>query len=561
MVQPGRIRVALDAHVVGRRSTGNETYIVSLVDALATDPAVEPIVFVDKGVRWPGSSEPHLHELRSRSPFLRIPMELPIVVRRARADLLHVQYVAPPIAGLPVVTAVHDVSFEDVQGLFGRRTEIRLRMFVRAAVRQSAVVTTLSAFSRDRLIERYGLDPARVFVTPIAVSDRWRPLTVAERASRLDGLVGPGPFVLAVGNLHPRKNFPRLIRAVAAARSGDMDDLQLVIVGQRAWHASEVDAAVDAVKGRGWVTFLGFVDHDVLQALYGHARVVAYVSLYEGLGLPVVEALACGAVVVASSTTAVPEAVGNAGILVDPTREESITDGLIRGAADEGLRSRLSAAGPVWASTFSPDRFAATTIERLQDRDRGRLVGRRFRCVGDRDQHSREAEHALADDSDRDARREEGTEFARADRPEGCLARPASVPGQSEDAVADRPRQPVDERQQRVGIDRKPGVRRGDEDASAGSHELVDEPPLVVGSAHVFDHGVGEAEVEGLVVERQSTTVGLDELHRWKLEAEGGHVHQADRRDLPGVRVAGFEEVVRSPGWIRYPDVEQSVCR
>lgn len=363
MVQPGRIRVALDAHVVGRRSTGNETYIVSLVDALATDPAIRPIVFVDKGVRWPGSSDPHLHELRSRSPFLRIPLELPVVVRRARADLLHVQYVAPPVAGLPVVTAVHDVSFEDVQGLFGRRTEMRLRLFVRASVRQSAVVTTLSAFSRDRLIERYGLDPARVFVTPVAVADRWRPLTVAERAPRLEGLVKPGPFVLAVGNLHPRKNLPRLIRAVAAARSGEMRDLQLVIVGQRGWHASEVDAAVDAVNGRGWVTFLGFVDHDVLQALYAEARVVAYVSLYEGLGLPVLEALACGAVVVASSTTAVPEAVGDAGILVDPASEASISDGLIRAGTDEGLRSRLSATGPIWASTFSPDRFATTTIQ------------------------------------------------------------------------------------------------------------------------------------------------------------------------------------------------------
>ena len=142
-----------------------------------------------------------------------------------------------------------------------------------------------------------------------------------------------------------------------------MRDLQLVIVGQRGWHASEVDAAVDAVNGRGWVTFLGFVDHDVLQALYAEARVVAYVSLYEGLGLPVLEALACGAVVVASSTTAVPEAVGDAGILVDPASEASIADGLIRAGTDEGLRSRLSATGPIWASTFSPDRFATTTIQ------------------------------------------------------------------------------------------------------------------------------------------------------------------------------------------------------
>jgi glycosyltransferase involved in cell wall biosynthesis len=263
-----------------------------------------------------------------------------------------------------VVTAIHDVSFEDVPGIFGRATELRLRLFVGASARRSAAVTAISEFTRGRLIERYGLRPERVFLTPVAVADRWRPLAAEERTRRLAGLAGVGdaPFVLAVGNLHPRKNLPRLIRAVAAARSGGMADLRLVLVGQRGWHATEVDAAVDAVSGHGWVTFTGFVDDDTLQALYGHARVVAYVSLYEGLGLPVLEALACGAVVVASSTTAVPEAVGDAGLLVDPARDEAVIDGLLRACLDESIRGRLMAAGPPWAATFSRARFAESTI-------------------------------------------------------------------------------------------------------------------------------------------------------------------------------------------------------
>ena len=257
MVQPGPIRVALDAHVVGRRGTGNETYIVNLVNALATRSDVEPLVFVDGNAVWPGTIEPPLHRLRTRTPFARIPIELPIAVRRAGAAALHVQYVAPPFAGLPVVTTIHDVSFEDVPGLFRLPTELRLKTFVRRSARRSASVVTISEFTKARLIHHYGLDPDRIFVTPLAVADHWRPLESEERFRRLRGLDLTDPFVLAVGNLHPRKNLPRLIRAVAAVRRAGLDDLCLVLVGQRGWRAEEVDAAVEAVDGSAWVRFAG----------------------------------------------------------------------------------------------------------------------------------------------------------------------------------------------------------------------------------------------------------------------------------------------------------------
>jgi alpha-1,3-rhamnosyl/mannosyltransferase len=165
-----------------------------------------------------------------------------------------------------------------------------------------------------------------------------------------------------VGNLHPRKNIPRLIRAVAALRRAGLDDLGLVLVGQRGWRAEEVDAAIDGVDGRTWVKFAGFVDDDMLQALYGEARVVAYPSLYEGFGLPALEALACGAIVVASNATAIPEAVGGAALLVDPTREEAIAEALRRAATDEQLRSHLVVAGPVHAAGFTWERCAEQTV-------------------------------------------------------------------------------------------------------------------------------------------------------------------------------------------------------
>jgi glycosyltransferase involved in cell wall biosynthesis len=365
LIRPDLIRVALDAHVVGHRGTGNETYIVGLTDALAARADIQRLVFVDKGVEWPGSSAPELHRLRARTPFLRIPIELPLAVRRARADLLHVQYVAPPLAGVPVVATIHDLSFEDVPGLFRKATEVRLRLSVRATVRVAAAIVTISEFTRARLVDRYRLPSERVFVTPVAISGQWRPLDAEERARRLHDLGISGPFVLAVGNMHRRKNLPRLIRAVAALRheaGQGLADLQLVLVGQRGWKAGEVDAAIDAVNGRSWVHLAGFVPDAVLQALYGAARVVAYVSLYEGLGLPVLEALACGAVVLASSTTAVPETAGNAAVLVDPADDDAVTAGLLRALNDDSLRVRLTAAGPAWAATFTLERFADSTV-------------------------------------------------------------------------------------------------------------------------------------------------------------------------------------------------------
>ena len=363
MVQPGPIRVALDAHVVGRRGTGNETYVVNLAEALATRADVEPLVYVDAAAGWPGRPPAGLRRLTVKTPFLRIPLELPLRARRDRAELLHVQYVAPPVAGLPLVTTIHDVSFEDMPGLFRRRTQERLRWFVRRSARRSAAVVTISKFTRARLLHHYDLDPARVFVTPLAVSPRWHPLAPEDRLRRLRGVDISRPFVLAVGNMHPRKNVPRLIRATAAARRSGAGDLHVVLAGSRAWRAGEVDVAIDAVDGRSWIHFLGYVDDDVLQALYGEARVVAYPSMYEGFGLPVLEALACGAVVVASNAAAIPEAAGDSAVLVDPSRDEDLTDGLLRAASDEALRARLMKAGPTHAAPFTWDRVAAGTVE------------------------------------------------------------------------------------------------------------------------------------------------------------------------------------------------------
>ena len=378
--QPGptgarhRLHIAIDAHSVGTGLAGNETYITNLIEALAAcDTDNRYTLYVTRRAaverfagRWPNFA---VRLTLPHAPLVRIPVTLVRELRRRpRVDVLHVQYTAPPFAPCPVVATVHDLSFEHLPATFKRRSWMQLRLTVRRTVRQAAQVIAPSEFTARDLAATYRLTPERINVIPLAAAEHFAPAAPAEiaRVRRRYGLAGD--YVLAVGSIQPRKNLPRLIRAYSALRRARPQAKlpQLVLAGKKAWLYDETLRAVAACGRAQDVLLTDYVDEADLPALYTGALCFAYLSYFEGFGLPPLEAMRCGAPVLAADRTSLPEIVGDAGLLVDPFDEEAITHALARLIDDAALRAELRVRGLAQAARYRWHDTARRTLEVYQ---------------------------------------------------------------------------------------------------------------------------------------------------------------------------------------------------
>ncbi len=359
------MRFSVDAHAIGRRLTGNEVYIRNLLNGFAaSDRSSEFIAYYSVEGAEESIPARFLKYRVAKNPFLRLGLHLSSRLRLDRPDLVHVQYTAPVACPVPVVVSVHDISFLEHPEFFPIFRSAQLRVTVKRTVRHAAYVLSPSEFSRKAIEKAYGCH-GKVIVVPYAASPIFRALPRESAAAWVaNRFQFRFPFVLTVGDLQPRKNQIGLIHAFAdLVRHHPVLPHHLVLVGKDTWYSSRVKQAAAASGVGHRIHFTGSVSDEELLHLYGACDVFAFPSLYEGFGLPILEAMACGRAVVCSKTSAMPEVANAAAILFDPHSREEMGRALRDLLIDPELRARMERLGLNRAAKFTWERTANKTLE------------------------------------------------------------------------------------------------------------------------------------------------------------------------------------------------------
>ncbi len=289
----------------------------------------------------------------------RIP--LPVEVFSGRIDLFHAtDFVLPPtLPATQTLLTVHDLSFVRVPEAASPPLKAYLDAVVPRSVARAKHILADSQATKDDLVALYGTPADKITVLYCGVDSHFQPvndrdlLSACRRKYGLDAV----DYLLSVGTVQPRKNYSRVIAAVAAARQQGYD-LHYAIAGGKGWLEDEMQRTIDRLGAQPYVHLLGLTDDADLPALYSGARALVMPSLYEGFGLPVLEAFACRAPVISSNLSSLPEVAGEAALLVDPYDIESLVDAIVALEEQPGLRQRLVQAGYERAARFTWRRSA-----------------------------------------------------------------------------------------------------------------------------------------------------------------------------------------------------------
>jgi len=289
---------------------------------------------------------------------------LPRAASRARVEVIHAPaYTAPFWSRAPVVLTIHDVSYALHPEWYPYRRDWMRRAFYRKSARTASRIVTVSTFSAREIATAYDIPLDRITIAPLGVDRGFSPGYDDSPCELPAGVAAP--YVLHVGDLHERRNLGVAVEAVIDARRhfGASSTLSLVLAGIDRGVTEGLCAIASNAGVPDAVVPLGNVSEERLRMLYQCAVALVYPSLYEGFGLPVIEAMASGTPVIASHAASIPEVLGNAGVLLDPLDVRGWTDAIVNVVNDEQLRARLRAAGLARAGEFTWERTARITLE------------------------------------------------------------------------------------------------------------------------------------------------------------------------------------------------------
>ncbi len=372
MESPTSTTIAIDASRLSvRERTGTERYSYELIAALARIDHFNPYLLYSNGL--PEALPPLGPNFNLRSlplPRLWTHARLGPALLRERPGLLFVPAHVIPLLHPPSLVTIHDLGYLTFPEAHTARRRLELDLSTRWNLHAARHVIAISQATKDDLVRSYQVNPERISVIHHGLSADFRPV---EDGAALQALRARynlhAPYFLYVGTIQPRKNLMRLIEAFAQAlpaMSHDGATPLLVLAGRQGWLSEAILRRAHELGIASAVRFLGYVPDHELPALLTAAQAFVFPSLYEGFGMPLLEAMACGTPVLTSTSSALPEVAGGAALLVEPTDRAALAAGLVRLASDSALRTNLRHLGFARAAQFTWERCARMTLERLR---------------------------------------------------------------------------------------------------------------------------------------------------------------------------------------------------
>lgn len=350
------------------RSAGISWYIYNLLTHLsAMQPAWRYRVFVgDK--TFQGQSPLTLQQTNwpTHNPLVRIAWEqacLPYYLKREKINLLHaLAFVAPLGVPCPFVTTVYDLSFMRYPNAFKPFNRFYLSTFTRYSSKRAKAIMTISESTRQDVIHFFGISPAKVKTIYCGVDPSFKPLSQATIADFKAKQGLPEKFIFRLGTIEPRKNVEGLIKAYAIWQTREAQAPPLFIAGGKGWYYKQVFQLVEALGLTDKIIFPGYLPQEDLVFWYNAASLFVYPSYFEGFGLPVLEAMACGTPVITSNVSSLPEVAGDAARLIDPDDIEQLSEAMQEIFYQPALIQHLIEQGLQQAACFSWDKTAQETV-------------------------------------------------------------------------------------------------------------------------------------------------------------------------------------------------------
>lgn len=368
------IHVGLNAHLLSLsrsyRGAGISWYIFNLLKNLAQ---VSPDFCYSAFLNERAFQEPSLTLHRSvwptQRPLVRILWEQlvqPLALRRTGVNLLHaLAFVAPLAAPCPFVVTVYDLSFWRYPDAFRPFNRWYLRQFTTHSVKRARAVIAISESTRQDVIHLLGAPPQKVHTIYCGVDESFQPLPPAEVAAFKSARGLPDTFVLFLGTLEPRKNVDGLIRAYASWRQRESNAPPLFIAGGKGWYYHHIFSLVESLNLTDSIRFADYIPQSELPLWYNAASLFVYPSHFEGFGLPVLEAMACGTPVITSTASSLPEITGPNGAagLVNPTDTEALAEAMRQVMNNRDQRTSMAEQGLARAAGFRWGKTARETVE------------------------------------------------------------------------------------------------------------------------------------------------------------------------------------------------------